>query len=140
LPPKAKDFWDFVDKSDESGCWPWLGSKNHGGYGKTKRKGRMIRAHRLAYEMTKGPIPNDMVVMHSCDNRSCCNPDHLIIGTHADNRRDSVKKNGGITLETANLIRFQYALGNVSYSTLGFMYGVSTSVIGRIIRDERWRN
>lgn len=87
--PRRKTFWERVDKT--SGCWLWTGAKStNGGYGYFiyGRGGQKLRAHRVAWEMTHGPIPEGWVVMHLCDNPLCVNPDHLEVGTQADNVLD----------------------------------------------------
>lgn len=70
-----------------SGCWEWQGFRHavprH--YGGTAHRGKSWRAHRLVFSLAKGPIPEGMIVMHSCDNPPCCNPDHLNLGTHLQN-------------------------------------------------------
>lgn len=74
----------------EKGCWEWKLFRKpvprH--YGMTSYRGKAWLAHRLTYRLTKGEIPKGMVVMHSCDNPPCCNPDHLGLGTHKDNMAD----------------------------------------------------
>lgn len=75
----------------ESGCWEWTGWRAHG-YGYFFHEGKDQRAHRVSYELFVGSIPDGLVVMHSCDNRPCVNPDHLSVGTQADNVRDMVAK------------------------------------------------
>lgn len=85
-------FWDMLDKSSRSGCWEWTSTKTTKGYGKFSFKNKSVRAHRHAYEIAKGPIPEGMFVLHSCDNRLCCNPDHLRIGTALDNFEDAMSR------------------------------------------------
>jgi len=73
------------------GCEVWLGMRSHG-YGYLWHEGKMLRAHRVAYELHVGAIPDGMIVMHTCDNRACVNPKHLRLGTASDNMRDCVAK------------------------------------------------
>lgn len=77
-----------------SGCHIWLGSLTHNGYGIFFRdkNHRNERAHRFAYALKHGPIPEGMQVCHSCDERSCVNPDHLFIGSAQDNTDDMMRK------------------------------------------------
>lgn len=88
--------WRQVDRRGPDECWPWTASARITGYGVLGRGGRRkekVLAHRAAWEVTHGPIPDNgehhgTVVMHICDNRLCCNPAHLKLGTQADNVRD----------------------------------------------------
>ena len=66
--------------------------KNRDGYALKSYKGKMYRHHRLVYEQEHGPIPKGMVIMHTCDNPPCINPEHLRLGTHQDNIADCVNK------------------------------------------------
>ena len=79
----------------ETGCWEWQGAMYPNGYGALKVDGKVIGAHRVSYEAFTCDIPQGMFVLHSCDNRRCCNPAHLSVGTHSDNMRDMHAKNRG---------------------------------------------
>jgi aspartate carbamoyltransferase regulatory subunit len=68
-------FWEKVDKSNN--CWTWTASKNRGGYGQFKIDGKLKSAHRVAYELEIGKIPDGLVIDHLCRNRACVNPQHL---------------------------------------------------------------
>src|SRR4051812_12464692 len=78
-----------VHGADE--CWPWHGA-TAGGYGQISIDGTKIPAHRVAYEVANGAIPEGLVVCHRCDNKVCCNPSHLFLGTIGDNTRDAQAK------------------------------------------------
>jgi hypothetical protein len=88
--------WRQVDRRSPGECWPWTAKSLIAGYGTISRGGRggaKVLAHRAAWELTNGPIPDGeghhgTVVLHTCDNRLCCNPAHLRLGTQADNVRD----------------------------------------------------
>ena len=80
----ADRFWSKVDR--ESGpCWIWTAAKNGSGYGNYSIKHRFVAAHRYAYTVTNGPIPDGMTVDHTCFRPLCVNPDHLRLLTHSDN-------------------------------------------------------
>ena len=82
-------FWKYVDRRGTDECWPWKGSRMvRGGYGQLNDRGRLLKAHRLSYEIHRGSIPDGNVIRHKCNNPPCVNPNHLVPGTHADNHRD----------------------------------------------------
>lgn len=72
-------------------CWEWQGAKING-YGKFWLDGKNVSAHRVSYQLTKGPIPDGMKILHLCDNPGCCNPRHLIPGTTQDNSDDMISR------------------------------------------------
>lgn len=84
-----KMFWDKVDKRGDNDCWNWTGFKFPTGYGRLGRKGY---AHRFSYLLANKVLPRGLCVCHSCDNPSCVNPNHLWLGTVADNMHDRDKK------------------------------------------------
>lgn len=96
-PTQLENFWSKVDKSGD--CWIWTGSRHGFGYGLFGLNGKTRRAHRISYELVNGPIPEGFVLCHTCDNPPCVNPDHLFVGSKADNTHDALRKGrmiGGI--------------------------------------------
>ncbi len=92
--PLADRFWAKVDKSGE--CWLWTGARSgrnrYGYFGLGGKRDGIARAHRVAYELTIGSIPDGMVVCHKCDTPHCVNPSHLFVGTPKDNTEDMLRK------------------------------------------------
>lgn len=139
-------------------CWTWTLAKNRSGYGifKSNAIGGRGLAHRLAYELEVGPIPEGMVVCHRCDNPPCCNPDHLFLGTRADNNRDMASKgrhrlqrrpelvrgaanpNTTLTEEDVTSIRSLGANG-VSRRAIASRFGISSTTASNIINRRTWR-
>jgi HNH endonuclease len=151
--PLSERFWEKVGK--QPGCWIWTGKRNRQGYGRAYSGGEFgyeIAAHRLAWELTNGPIPPGLCVLHRCDNPSCVNPDHLWLGSQADNVRDMIDKgrrgdssligvrNGRakLTPEAAGQIRSLHARGLATYTDLARVYGVGKSTICRVVLERAW--
>ncbi len=141
------DFWDKVDRSGGPGaCWAWQLSCDPYGYGQTSFGDRRnIGAHRVAWILANGPIPEGLCVLHRCDNRPGCNPGHLFLGTRADNSADMVAKgrqwkHGGLGNPAAKLTADQVreirerARQGEPLLALARQFGVHASGVSRLVR------
>ena len=163
--PLADRFWEKVEKGPD--CWLWTAATAGRGYGyicTTQSQGnerRMGYAHRIAYELCVGPIPEGRMVLHSCDVPHCVNPAHLKTGTHQDNMDDMVKRdrqasgdrnyyrkypervrrgeehhNARLTRADVDLIRKIHPL--LGYLRLGRAFNVSRSHVRDIVKHRKW--
>jgi len=91
---KIKDYKRYIQKNivKDGNCWIWIKAHDPSGYGVASKERKKIHAHRLSYLAFKGEIPKGMCILHSCDVKACCNPDHLWLGTQKDNMQDCIKK------------------------------------------------
>jgi hypothetical protein len=135
-------------------CLVWTGALNDKdkskGYGVMKVHGRTRFVHQLAYELYKGDIPSGKIVRHTCDNRLCCEPAHLILGTHKDNTSDMVARGRsakGVDHGRAKLaeddvkkIRERFAAENISRAALAKEYGIDASLVSKIISRKIWKH
>lgn len=156
--PLIERFWAKVNKRGPDDCWEWTAgcSRGYGQIGEGGRRGKMLYAHRVSYELHNGPIPigegyHGTCVCHTCDNPPCVNPSHLFLGTIADDTRDMVEKgrqargekNGRakLTEKEVEEIRRGYVRYSRTHgqSALARKYGVNPTAIGFIIRGEHWK-
>lgn len=141
-------FWSKVAiTADTEKCWVWIGSRNNRGYGEFKINGKAIKSHRYSWILMHGEIPDNLCVLHRCDNPSCVNPSHLFLGTVEENNQDRERKGRGnqprgtkngnskIPDEIIAEIRTRYAAGNVTHRVLSKDLGVSRSYISSIVRN-----
>lgn len=132
-------FWARVERGD--GCWEWQGSRNSHGYGRVAgvgTPGRLVLTHRIAWELTNGPVPEGLYVLHHCDNPPCVRPDHLFIGTLKDNSQDAAQK-GRLGQAGRRLSRERLGeMGRKGAAALHEKHGADTARRGRAIQHERW--
>lgn len=143
----AARFWASVDKRGSDECWEWQGCRNRSGYGVIAVNGKPVIASRLSYELQHGDIPEGMCVCHKCDNRPCVNPNHLFLGTDADNMADRDRKSRQACGERTNhnvLVESQVreikALTDITVRELARRYGVSDATIKNIRIGHRWKH
>lgn len=141
-------FWRKVEKRDPDECWEWAGIKP-GTYGMIWCNGSQEMAHRFSYELHKGPIPVGLVVMHSCDNPPCCNPNHLKVGTHADNAWDKASKgrcnvpplhgmaSGMAKLTDAQVLEIR-AIKGMTQKQIAQKFGVCLATVSNILARRTW--
>jgi hypothetical protein len=130
-------------------CWGWLGSFNTHGYGQlwVAELGRCEIASRISWCIYCGSIPQELLVRHSCDNRGCVNPNHLLLGSTLDNAQDRKVRGGFVaenacnvklTWEDVHAIRWAYEHGQASQRGLAVDYGVAQFTIWSIVNYRSW--
>jgi hypothetical protein len=151
--PIEQRFWHNIHITDN--CWFWTGAHTFGGYGvirESGRQGKLIRAHRLSWEIHYGPIPIGKDICHHCDTPPCVRPDHLFLGTPAINTRDMVEKGrakGGsprgskhpqakLNEQQVIDIRSIYSSGHSSLNILAKQFGVCKRTVLNIVHRKVW--
>ena len=140
-------FWNYVDKTES--CWNWQRFTRNG-YGAFNIKGVIVYVHKLSWCVHNGPVPSGLCVLHTCDNRKCVNPDHLFLGTIADNNRDKELKGRGVypygswsgmsKLNEEQVMNIKSRLEKESLSSIAREYGVSVHAIYCIKHNITWKH
>lgn len=126
--------------NNSKGCWNWTGGKINTGYGSVRLFGKHWLAHRLFYTLySKEFIPRNLLVLHKCDNRICCNPEHLFLGTDKDNHDDKINKGRSNNRETPKEIKLKiielYNTGNYTFRELGEMFNLSAFATCKFVKN-----
>lgn len=138
----------LLDRSvvdNTTGCWNWIRSKDKDGYGWTARSTGTCKAHRLSFSTFIDDLLPGMQILHSCDNPSCINPEHLRQGTLMDNMLDAIKrgrhgKRAKFNATEVNKIRAEFADGKATQAELAKRYEVNPSTISNICTRDTWRH
>ncbi len=131
------------------GCWNWAGSRDREGYGRFKGTLEVL-AHRVAWQLANGAIPSGLYVLHQCDNTSCVRPDHLFLGTCADNVHDMQRKgrkpdqsgeaHPRARLSVADVLEIRRLRPGVTMVALARRFRVGVSTIGHIASGRAWKS
>ena len=148
----GKRFAEKYKVDPDTDCWIWTASAHPTGYGWIRARGKAARAHRVSWELHRGTIPKGMCICHRCDRPSCVNPDHLFIGTQADNMRDRNSKgrwrsgcrdirgskNGQSKLTEENVLFIRKkTMKQKDYANI---FGVDPTLISQVQARKIWRH
>jgi hypothetical protein len=148
-------FWRNVVVNQPNDCWGWNGSVSSTGYAKftfrngPKQKSITVSAHRFSWEIHNGPISPGLCICHTCDNRTCANPNHLFLGSYSDNIKDAIKKgrmlvgeknhNSKLTESEVKEVIIRRRSGE-TIASIASSFGVVTGTIKHIIHGRNWRH
>lgn len=159
-------FWAKIERGAPTACWSWTAGRLKRGYGRFRTPDGLMLAHRVAWELTHGPVPAGLCVLHRCDNPPCCNPAHLFLGTKTDNNADRTAKGRGgsasgdangartcpervargerhglakLTASAVRKIRARVRAGATQTETAA-LFGVTQSTISLVVLRRAWRH
>jgi hypothetical protein len=159
-----ENFWRRVARGADDACWDWQGARTSSGYGNLTWHGKHVQAHRVAYYLHYGGVAlltgfrlerrakqYKRFVLHTCDNRLCCNPRHLFLGSMRANLLDAYHKgrkvqprskhaNAKLTPKQVRELRATYDSGGIRQVDLALQYGVSQKVVSLIVRRESYKD
>jgi hypothetical protein len=163
MPPKrrtiAERFWPKVKKMPSNGCWLWMAGTRYGGYGVIGSGGHfgtMRAAHRVSWELHRGPIPEGLLVLHRCDTPLCVRPSHLFLGTQNDNITDCIRKGrkvnnynfpkyrgadapwSKLTIKDVLWLRRSVGRNGLTQEAAARKLGICQTQVSRILRRKRW--
>lgn len=143
-------FWQRVTVGTPTECWEWTGATRNG-YGVMNIDGKVIYTHRFSCELHHGPLAEGQCALHKCDNRLCCNPDHIFRGTKGENAKDMYAKGrgkgGGVSGRNRDVLRAdqvremrQLAATGIKYPALAKQFGISIPAVCLIVTRKRWKD
>lgn len=154
--PAETRFFAQVDReptdpvAKAKGCWLWTGAKDKNGYGRIRVNGRQMHAHVFSWEIRYCPMPPGKWGLHTCDNPSCVNPEHVYPGTPQANVQDRMEHGRAmrgeenhkakLTAEQVKSIRAAWEAGQHNKSEIARQYNVTNMLVGKIIRRELWKH
>jgi hypothetical protein len=151
---KEERFWNHIDVKSSNDCWNWKMRKDNDGYGRTQlfypNIYKKTGAHQIAWILSGNKIEDNQMIRHMCNNPSCCNPNHLNVGTAKDNALDCVNSgrtmvgsknpSSKLTEQDVKEIKQELANGKKLGAMLGRKYGVSKVIISDIKHNKTWRH
>jgi hypothetical protein len=141
--PSPHERFALQTKRMENGCLEWCGHVAKNGYGHTKWNRQFYLAHRFAWELKKGPIPPDVLVLHNCDNKRCVDTEHLYLGDGAQNSADALERGQIKTGERSAISKLTNAQvreaknSSESVKTMAKRFGVHWATLYKAMKDER---
>ena len=137
-----ESFWAGVNIKGPDDCWEWTRYVGKNGYGKSSWEGKSREAHRLAYELSNGPIETGFVIKHSCNNPICCNPKHLVLGTPDGHlvRTGVANASARLTEKDVLEIRHLIGFGSKTLTSIARQYSVSLNTISDIKHYKTWKH